>query len=599
MPLLRMPRRHEHRAVLEQIGTFAARRAPASLTGRSLLLLADMVLFNAVFYQMLRALLLQPLGYVSTAATVAWVLLFALVFAGLQALQPHRGLRTWLGVGVQVLGIVAFCVTVSRLAAMKTVDKGGDFSWLRVEVIKVPLWLGMFAKACPGVTTSIVLVALLSAWRMLAAPRSQWIRAVPLVALVALWLNVHGIFAFFPNEAGKPGLYTVLFCGPLAGFALLFGAGALTPAMRAFPLVLHMSLIGLNYIGLAPVHALSPPFASAPAADHGQVRPNTAGVARIHPVGGAPLEAPLAFLRKLVLSPERAYVSFGPTCGIYGIDRQSGGSKQLDVRGLIRDMSLSPDGRSLWGSNWMTGDFIAVDPATLQRTCVADMFQYGLATPWDFIVEPASDRVYLSNVTQPIVAELRVQMDGSACKVTVERSIDFHKVGYTPFTDGAFGLHVDRARDRLYVIVGMLEGRFEMGLVEVQLSTFRILRDLRLAAGATLVPIRGRNAALLPSYYDDLIYEVDLGTLKVTRTLHAAPTIIAIEQDDKRGLYYATSRTTGELLVIDANRFEVLRRYSVGAKPEALGFDAAADQLFVGGSKGIFRIDLKPFLASP
>ena len=98
-----------------------------------------------------------------------------------------------------------------------------------------------------------------------------------------------------------------------------------------------------------------------------------------------------------------------------------------------------------------------------------------------------------------------------------------------------------------------------------------------------------------PEYDDDMIYEVSLPNMAVVRTIHAAPTITAIEQDDKRGLFYATSRTTGELLVIDDARGEVVRSFAVGAKPDALKLDAGADQLFLGSSRGIFRIDLGRF----
>lgn len=585
--------------MLERLRTFVAQRAPTSLGGRALLLLVDAVLFNVVFYEMMRALLLRPLGYASMATTVLWVIAFASVAVGLQTLHPYRGTRTLLGFGSQLLVISAFAVTVTKLAAMKTVDKGGDFSWLRIEIVKVPLWLTMFFKTCPGTASLMLAVILLCAWRMLAAPRSLWIRAVPLLILVTFWFYVHSVFGSFPNHEGKPGLYTVMFCGPLAAFAVLFASGALASALRTVPLVMHMGLIGLSYVGLSPMHAAAPQFETVATAPGATPLTNAYGVTRLFPHDAKDLTPAMVFLRKMVLTPDNIYVSFGPTCGIYKIQRRSGEVLEANFRGLVRDMGFSPDGRSLWGVNQMTGDLMAIDPDSLRVQCVADMFRLGLAVPWGFTVDKDTAKVFLSNVTLPIVAELSVQMQGPTCSVHIDRSIDFHRNGYTKFTDGAFGHYLDRAHDRLYVLVGMLEGRFEMGLVEVELSTFRVLRDLRLPAGAAIIAVHGQHTALLPSYYDDFVYEVDLTTMRILRRVRAAPTIIDIEQDDKRGLYYATSRTAGELLVIDAKRFEVVRRYAVGAKPEALGLDTAADQLFVGGSKGIFRIDLKRFLASP
>jgi hypothetical protein len=188
-----------------------------------------------------------------------------------------------------------------------------------------------------------------------------------------------------------------------------------------------------------------------------------------------------------------------------------------------------------------------------------------------------------------------VHMERGNCHVTVNRKINFHATGYTRFPDGAFDLHLDRARNRLYVMVGMLDGKYKMGLVEMELSSFKVLRDLRLPAGPTLVAVRGRNTALLPSYYGDQIFEVSLPDMRLVRTIPAAPTITEIEQDEKRGVFYATSRTAGELLVIDDARGEVVRSFAVGAKPDALKLDAAADQLFLGSARGIFRIDLPRF----
>jgi hypothetical protein len=103
---------------------------------------------------------------------------------------------------------------------------------------------------------------------------------------------------------------------------------------------------------------------------------------------------------------------------------------------------------------------------------------------------------------------------------------------------------------------------------------------------------------LLPSYYYDDIYEVSLSEMRIVRTIRAAPTITAVEQDEKRGLFYATSRTTGELLVIDDARGEVIRRYAVGSKPEALSLDASTDQLFLAGGRGAYRVDLEGFISA-
>jgi hypothetical protein len=561
------------RSIRQRVAPSLLRLAPHAPWARLLVLAVDVTVINLVFYNMLWSLLLRPLGFASILGVASWIGAFVATVFLLSLLQPWKGWRSVAGLITQLGAVGVFCAVVTMLARIKP-DKGGDFSWLRVEVVKVPLWLGMLMKACPGYTVLFVFAA----------------------AVLAFWLGIHYMFSAFPH-AEEETAFQIFFCGPLIGFSVLFGIGAVVPAFRMLPLVLHTTLIGLSYFGFIPVNRLAPEFITTPAVGGGPPVENRFGVTRLFPPGDAQPGPTLAFLRKMLLSPDKAFVSFGPTCGIYSVDRATGALGELTTSGLVRDMNWSPDGRYLWATDWTLGDFIAVDPERMQSHCAVDVFRSGLATPWNFVV--AGDKVYVSNVSPPIVAELSVQMDGNACRVSVDRQIDFHATGYTRFTDGAFGLYVDQARNRLYVVVAMLDGRYEVGLVEIDLSSFSVVRDLRLRAGGmVLVPVHGRETLLIPSYYGDLIFEVSLPQMAVVRTIRATSTITEIAQDEKRGLFYASSRTSGELLVIDDRRGEVISTFAVGAKPEAMRFDATTDQLFLGSARGIFRIDLARFWAS-
>jgi hypothetical protein len=568
-----------------------ARFAPRATWSRFLLLAVDVAVFNLVFYELLRSVLLQPLGYTTALGVVVWLGMFVAVLLVLHGLKPRQGRPKLSGFVVELLIFGGLLVLAAFEAGFKTTDKGIDYSWLRVEVIKAPLWFAMFTRACPGFTAVTVGVIALLAWTSLSSPRSVLIRILPGVAVaVFIWL----ISTTFSPLTDGAGFYVIFFSAPLVAFWVSLAFRASVLAFRMCPFVLHTLLIALTYIGVLPVIGLAPEFVcESPSC--GPSQPNRFGVARLFPQGDAKPDSSFAFLRKMVLAGDRAFFSYGPTCGIYAVQRDTGALQNLPIPGLIRDLRLSADGRNLWATNWMRGDFLAIDPQSLKPICAADLFRQGMATPWGFVVDRESGLVYMSNVTLPIVAELTVEMQGENCGVKVDRSIDFHATGYTRFTDGAFDLHVDRARNRLYVLVGMLEGRFEIGLVEIELSSFTVLRDIRLPAGTTLVPVRGRDTVLLPSYYGDSIYEVSLPSMTLVRTISAAPTITAIEQDERRNVFYATSRTTGELLVIDDARGAIVRSFAVGAKPDALKLDTATDQLFLGSGRGVFRIDLARF----
>lgn len=564
--------------------------APRRPLARLALLLADVAAFNVVFFHVLRALLLNPLGYASTGETVAWLLLFAVTLPLLRGVLPWAAKPGRRAVLREFALFGAFIAFVVMLANKQTTMKGKDYSWFRVEMVKVPLWLSMFARTSPGFTAVVLSVVVLLAWRAAAVPRSRIVWAVPLVAVLAYGTTLASTFAFLPEKDSKTAFYVITFSGPLVAFTVLLARQSYLSAFRLFPLVFHISLMALSYIGVVPVASLAAEFQTE------AQRLNGHGVKRLYPQGNGAPDPSFAFLRKMVLSDREAFISYGPTCGVYAIDRQVGTLRQVVIPGLLRDVQWSPDGRNLWATNWMYGDFITIDPKRLERRCSVDLFSQGLTTPWAFEVDPVTGHVWASNVTPPVVAELVVQDEPGPCRAAVLRKIDFHANGFTRFTDGAFGLHVDHARDRLWVLVGMLEGRDEMALVELELSSLKILRQVRLPAAGTLVKVHGRDSVLLPNYYRDQIHEVALGAMRVVRTIDAAPTITAIEQDDKRGLFYATSRTTGELLVVDDAGGGVLQRLAVGAKPEALRLDTATDQLVVGSRQGLFQIDLRAFL---
>jgi len=135
-----------------------------------------------------------------------------------------------------------------------------------------------------------------------------------------------------------------------------------------------------------------------------------------------------------------------------------------------------------------------------------------------------------------------------------------------------------------------------VGLVEIDLESFKIMSDLRLPAGTSIFPVEGTKSVLLPSYYYDEIYEVSLTDMEFIRTIEAEASIFSIEYDQKRGLIYATSRTSGHLQVIDYDSGKTLKKVAVGAKPEPLYFDRAMDRLYTGSKLGIIQIDLGEFL---
>ena len=557
-----------------------------------LFLFFDMLVFNTLFYCFLKSLLFFPLGYSGPAATLAWGALFTLELY-LASRVPLFGKRlSFGGFFAQAALFLGVAGMISLLARITPTGVDTDWSWLVPEIIKTPLWFRMFAKNSWLFTGSVSAVILGLMWTAVRSPRSKYLRVIPVAALLLVAWRIR--IAFGETEKDDPVLYLVFFAGPLLVFAVLYFFRWYRLAFRAAPIMLHLLLVGLNYIGVLPMNSV---YDWVPSADSGKYYvAQLPGAARLYTP--TPREARTSFLfaRRIFPVGDRLIFSYGPMglTGIFSVDLKSGAVNRTTLAGLVRDLKPSPDGRTLRGVNWQEAKFLLLNADDLRPECSGDLNPFRLKTPWE--AEFNGDRVYISNVTYPILTELAAGDDQNPCALTLRRAIDFHAQGYTRFTDGAFDIYIDTARRRLYLLVGMLGGEYQMGLVEVDLDEFRVLRDLRLPAGTAILPVPEKGTLLLPSYYYDRLFEVSPTEMKVLRVIDADPSVFSLAFDPKRNRIYTASRTTGKLAVIDYGSGRTLKHEPVGAKPEALYLDRGADCLYLGSGAGIIRIDLTAFL---
>ena len=562
----------------------------------------DMILFNLFFYFLLHALVLYPLGFTSIFQIFLWCAFLVCWMYFHQRLRLWGGrFRLWQPL-VQIGLFLLFAVVVTAISNVETPEKGNDWSWLRPEMIKFPWWLRMFIPLCPLYTGCFIALVSSLIWLAILAPKHWALRILPMGATLVLIWKISSAFAPFggvsldPNfEGPREDLLLanlIMFAGPSVVFSILMWIRWYTMAFRAVPLMFHMSLIILNYIGILPVHSIYDVLPIA--TERGLETKNVPGVSVLYSPPGTDVDASFLFLRKLVLTNDKIFVNYGPTCGMYGIDRRNHGARKVSVPGLMRDICESPDKERIWGLNWMRGDFLVFDKDTLAITCSQDLFKVGMTTPYNMLVD--GDRMFMSNVTYPIVAEFVWQDKDNPCTLRMVRSLDFFRTGFTKFTDAAFGMHLDRNRNRLYVIVALIEGRYLGAMVEIDLETFQMTRSIKLTTGNPIFPIHGRDHVLIPSYYTSEIHEVSLITMEEVRTLRSEPNVVSMEHDERRGLFYGLCRAPGLLVVIDDQSGKTIKKVPVGAKPEPIWLDRASDQLFVGSGLGILQIDLKVFL---
>lgn len=577
---------------------FLSHKQPRKLAARLLLLWIDVIAINLLFFAFLKSLVFTPLGLSSYSISCCWGALLTFAMFTLAALLPWGSKNPIRKFAWQWLAFFSFAAFVMLLAEISVVVKGIDYSWLRVEMVKTPLWWQLHLPIFPGFVLLFIALITIFMWLAITRPESAALKYLPVMgALALLVIIVREFYVFGGFNQPFPWFksiifYSIIFGAPAVLFVVLLGIRFYSTAFRLNLLVLHMLMIGFNYMGILPIgdwRDLIP----------GERQPtdyydSNRGVEVIYPKHAGEIDASFDFLRAMVATPEKIYVNYGPTCGFLSIDRKTGNAYCLPINGLVRDFKFGPGDDLFWATNWENSDFMVIDAKSLDLKCSVDLFRFELATPFNFVVE--GDRFFISNVTYPILAELRAAAGEGYCSISLEKAINFHSEGYTNFTDGVYGIHLDREHDRIYALVGMLNGDYLLGLVELRLSTFEILREIRLPSGMTIVPIKGRNSVLLPAYYSDKVYEVSLDTMELVRTIDAEPNLLAMAHDRTRGLFYGVSRASGNLVVINDADGEIVRRLYVGPKPAPFRFDDAADELLIGSGRGIIKISLASFI---
>jgi hypothetical protein len=390
--------------------------------------------------------------------------------------------------------------------------------------------------------------------------------------------------------------YWVSFASPLLLICIAGLAGWFRLAFRAVPLALHVLMIGLSYVGALPIHAWGDLLPGSDAAARAVAR--IPGARLAYRPNAVESRRDFRFPRELLRFGDELVLAAGPMgyTEILAVSPDAAQQRREVVfPGLIRDLAPSADGAAIFATNWDFSELNVLNSGTLAADCRVSLKPDKLDTPWNIMA--VGDRLYMTNVTLPLFAEYAISPSNVGCGATLSRVIDFHQMGFTPFTDGAYGLDVDPARGTALVTVGMLDGRYLLALVKIGLDDFRIRRELRFPSGVVIAPVTGTRRVLLPSYYYPVIFEVDLDAWSVVRRIRSAPNIFHLAYDPARRLIYAVSRAAGVLQAIDYDTGKLLREDPIGNKADPLLLDG--DRLWIASRLGIIEIDLAQYAGPP
>jgi hypothetical protein len=555
----------------------------------------DMASFNVAFFLFVRAMLFASAGIHSWWPALLWGVAFSALVVVLGRLSVAGRRQS----ALQIVALLAVCfLLVATLAVLvrhlPREDSPSDFSWLIPETIKTPLWAGMMARLSP-LFVAICLLAVLGLMRWTAGGGRRWLLAVAAGGACLAATAILG-WSFWAVGNRYKMFYWVAFVSPLLLVCIAGLAGWFRLAFRAVPLALHVSLISLNYIGALPVHSFGDLVpGSDPAA---RVLRRIPGARFAYRPTAEEARLDFRFPRELSLLRDRLVMTAGPmgATTVYTIDPRDGRRLRTEsFPGLIRATAVHSDLDAIFTANWDYPDLNVLDPRTLATRCSLSLHPDNMVTPWNLRI--ADDRLYMTNVTLPLFAEYAIPAGRGGCGAKLARIIDFHRAGFTPFTDGAYGVDVDPARGTALITVGMLEGRYLLALVEIGLDDFRIRRELRFPSGVVIAPIAETRRVLLPSYYYREIFEVDLDAWKVVRAIRSAANIFHLAYDPARRLIYAVSRAAGVLQAIDYDTGRLVREDPIGNKADPLLLDG--DRLLIASHLGIVEIDLTKYVGPP
>jgi hypothetical protein len=274
----------------------------------------------------------------------------------------------------------------------------------------------------------------------------------------------------------------------------------------------------------------------------------------------------------------------------------------MPLPGLMRDMKYIPEKKQIWGLNWKYGDFVIIDPKSLQVICTVDLFKMGITKP--FSLEYSNNKLYISAWTPSVLGEYSLEMnnnddndDQRSCTLKLNRSIDFQKIGYTELPESSLFIEVNDQQGTIYNIVGMLEKKYQFGLVELDQNDFKIKRDLRLTP-AYMKYVKQKDSFIIADYYLSKMVIVSRKNFEIIREIEVDPKSFSLVFDPGRDLIYTISNITGNFQVTDYNTGKVLKKFFVGAKPSGMDLDPANDTLYLGSMLGIVEIDLKKLVPS-
>lgn len=539
------------------------------------------------------------LAYILFDAVIFIVLLYLCVEAALMRLEnlfemPHvltvffftglyifasRAIYTKLFKAPMIFGLMLECGAVFVFTVVPAFlviqgPLGLNLCWMTLWWHQLPGLMWMFLGFSP-----LVAVWLLIGYGAFTSQVARRRPLVPMIAVFALGALVLGQYAAIMGR----GFRLVEFVLPLAATVAAF-----LSALRGRPRLFARSALVFFITAFAAWHIMG--FLPGPGSKSFQA---ARGVEKLYPLSNVAAPAPASLVSDIAADPAGGmfYIAGGRSGYVMAMDTGTGGMHYATFNNAdISRVETDPWTHDVFALDRAGAQVIQLAPGSLRAVT-----RHGIRNDWGAVpggILPFDNQFYVTYSEYPGVAEY-----GTA-DFDMRGGIRFRPAAMATYRTGASDIAAVREDGALYAAAGAHGAKGESMIVRIDPERFVVNAHLLAPGYIRAFDIDNRDRIMYAAgYFSRRLFEIDLETMKVKRTLPGPPACSQIVYDPARDLVYAAGHYDGSFHIVDLETGRLLDSRRTCNRIRAMKLDTRKDRLCIACVNGVFRISLEEFLA--
>ncbi len=541
---------------------------------------AAYIVFDAIAYVLLIFLCVQA-ALLRLENLVDLIHVLTVIFFSGIYIFASRAIYTKLFKAPLVFGLMLEYIAVFSFVAIPAflVVRGPEvqnFCWLTLWWHQLPALLGMFLKLSPFVAVCLM-IAFCVFTSQVVRKRPQ----IPMLAVSAIGVLLllqyivimrHG-FRFMEFVA-LPALMIVTLLSAFRGQPRLFAKSLLLFFIAVFA--------SWHFLGLLPVN-------------HERSFIESSDVDKVYPPADVTAPVPAALVKDIAFDPagDMFYIAGGRSGYVLAIDTGSGVLHHI----LFKNADISRIAIDRWTHDMFALDRAGADVHQFAPGSLRAMTKHSVKTDWGFVPEkiiPFDNQFYVTYSEYPAIAEF------STAGFRQEGGISLRPAGMTTFRTGASDMVAVREAGALYAVAGAHGTKGESMIVRIDPARFVVNAQVIVPDYVRSLAVDRKKLRLYAAgYFKNNIYEIDLKTMTVARSLPAPPACSNVIFDAGRKLIYSTGYFNGELMIVDAQNGRMLDMRRTCNKIEAMNLDERRDRLYIACVNGVYSASLEKYISTP